>query len=109
MVGLLAISAIWMVFILIGLQNDSNARGRENKDSIQAVRETLRLIQYQTSPEGRAATDKQIDNIIFKADCNNRKAIQDVIEDLIYRGALPAGSNLPTIDAKCDALTSGPG
>lgn len=71
-----------------------NKRIAANTTNIQA---TLDIVKAATSPEAKAATQKVLRDAISNIDCNNRLALQGLIDQLISDGILrPSDVSLAT-------------
>jgi hypothetical protein len=89
-------SVVWTQMAVLGRQDDAATRGRESLRIARNVERTVDILESATSPEAQAASAEQIRATIAAIGCDNRAALQDLLDQLIARGILTPGD--ATID-----------
>lgn len=73
--GIAVVTGVW-------LSRASFYEERDRKNLVAGTQTLLRQIDEQTSPERQAAQDKAVADIIVIVDCNNRRAMQEALDQI---------------------------
>ena len=88
-------SVVYTQYQVIQNQDESATRGKQSLAIAKDVKKTLDILTNATSPEAQAAQQAQLRAAIQAAiqaiGCDNRAALQDLLDQLIQRGILTPG------------------
>ena len=84
-------SVVYTQYQVIQNQDESATRGKQSLAIAKDVKKTLDILTNATSPEAQAAQQAQLRAAIQAIGCDNRAALQDLLDQLIQRGILTPG------------------
>lgn len=101
-----ALSVVYSQSQIRTTQQQSVVRNKRIAANTTNIQQTLDIVKAATSPEAKAATQKVLRDAIAGIDCNNRLALQGLINQLITDGILrPSDVSLAT---NCPTATTEP-
>lgn len=100
MAALCLCGMVYLTTTLLDAQAVAAGRGKRIEAIAKDVRTQLKILQHATGPEGIKAAQNQADAVVYRIDCNNRLALQDLVDTLVRRGVLAPGDR--NIVVRCE-------
>lgn len=88
---------------MLDLQRQGRDRGKEIQGVTREIQEVTRIIEEQTNPEAQERQRELVNFIVESIGCENRQALQDLVNVLVEREVLEPGI-LQVITAECQAI-----